>query len=145
MFASVTYLCFLKIFAIIYLENKDRKVCGDIMYPSNAHKFALMAQNVNRAKEEQKLLQKEIAEAHSNIEKTLLKIEYKIYEAAQEGRYACSFVMLNEECFLNQTIKKRLLEEGYSITVKHESVNVIVTIRWREDSLYTIDWESGDI
>ena len=115
------------------------------MYPSNAHKFTLMAQNVNRAKEEKKVLQKEIAEAHSDIEKTLLNIEYKIYEAAQEGRYACSFVMLKEECFLNQIIKKRLLEEGYSIDVKYEFLNVIVTIRWREDSLYTIDWESGDI
>ena len=115
------------------------------MYPSNAHKFALMAQNVNRAKEEKELLRKEIAEAQLDIEKTLLKIEYKIYEAAQEGCYACSFVMLKEECFLNQIIKKRLLEEGYSIDVKYELLDVIVTIRWREDSLYTIDWESGDI
>lgn len=116
------------------------------MYPSNAHKFALMAQNANRAKEEKELLQKEIAEVQSDIEKTLLNIEYTIYGAAQEGRYACSFVvMLGEEDFFNQMIKKRLLEAGYSITVKHEFLSVIVTIRWREDSLYTIDYERGDI
>lgn len=117
------------------------------MYPSDAHKFVLMAQNANRAKEEKDLLRKEIAEAQSDIEKTFLKIEYKIYEAAQEGRYACSFVVMlgEEEYFFNQTVKKRLLEAGYSITVKHEFLSVIVTIRWREDNLYTIDYERGDI